>query len=53
MQCIKSLFLSNGRQIIRRRTPSRVPLNGLDSGKARGSRSCSERHVGLVVRALA
>jgi len=53
MQCIKTLFLSNGTQIIRRRTSARVPLNGLDGGKARGSRLCSERHGGPLVRALA
>jgi hypothetical protein len=35
------------------RTPAQVPMNGLDSCKARGSRSSSERHGGLLVMALA
>ena len=53
MQCVISFYLSDGRQIIRRRTSARVPLKGLNSGKARGSLSCSERHGGLLVRVLA
>jgi len=53
MQCIKSFYLLNGRQIVRRLTPARVPLNGLHSGKARGSRLCSERNGSLLVRTLA